>query len=182
MRQLSWISPQVVMCAATLLALSACGSDFIPSDFEVPTLFETEHFRIRPIRAADAANDYEAVMESIDIIHAALLSDTWPTQEFSLEENREDLARKERRFDRRRSFTYTVVSPDESKVLGCIYVNPGIGGPDAAVFMWVRKSAIGDGLDPLLEAAVREWMEEEWPFEWVVFPGRGKPSTDEETT
>jgi hypothetical protein len=170
------------MCLCVLAALSACASDFVPRDFEMPTLLETEHFRVRPIRAADATEDYEAVMESIDIIHARLLSDTWPTEEFTLEENREDLARKERRFDRRRSFTYTVTSLDESKVLGCVYINPGIGGPDAAVFMWVRRSALEEGLDPLLEAAVREWMEEEWPFEWVVYPGRPAPGPAEVTT
>ena len=170
-----------LLSLALLLALSACGSDFVPDEFEMPVLLETEHFRIRPIRVDDAEKDYEAVMESIDIIHAALLGDGWPTEDFTLEENREDLARKERRFARRTSFTYTVTSLDESKVLGCVYINPGIGGPDAAVFMWVRKSALAEGLDPLLETSVREWMQQEWPFEWVVFPGRDGPVPAQET-
>ena len=29
------------------------------------------------------------------------------------------------------------------------------------------------GMDALLEDAVRKWMDAEWPFEWVVYPGRG---------
>lgn len=160
-------------CLLLMLVLAGCGpSGFVPADFEISGGFETEQFRVRPITAADAEKDYEAVMESVDLIHSALLTDGWPGDGFTLEENRRQLAQKERRFARRGSFTYTVVSPDESRVLGCVYINEGIGGPDAAVFMWVRQSAYDDGLDPVLERAVRDWVEQEWPFEWVVYPGR----------
>ena len=161
------------VCCLLLLILLGCGSSgFVPSDFVVPTGFETPEFRVRPITAADAEKDYEAVMESIDIIHEALLSDKWPTASFTLQDNRRDLVEKERRFQRRTSFTYTVVTPDESQVLGSVYINKGRGGPDAAVFMWVRKFAYEEGLDPVLEEAVRVWIEREWPFGWVVYPGR----------
>ena len=156
-----------------LCLLAGCGSSrFVPDDFELPSGFETPEFRVRPITIADAEKDYEAVMESIEIIHASLLNDRWPTESFTLDENRRDLAAKERKFERRQSFTYTVVSLDESQVLGCVYINKGIGGPDAAVFMWVRRSVQDAGLDSLLEAAVRDWMEKDWPFEWIVYPGR----------
>jgi hypothetical protein len=168
-----------VVCCLLLVALAGCGSSrFVPDEFDPPKGFETSEFRVRPITAADAEKDYEAVMESIDIIHESLLGDSWPTESFTLEENRRDLAEKERRFERGTSFTYTVVSPDESQVLGCVYINEGQRGPDAAVFMWVRKSAHETGLDPLLEVAVREWMEQEWPFEWVVYPGRTAVQSD----
>lgn len=161
------------VCCLLLLVLAGCGSSgFVPDDFEVSPGFETPEFRVRPIRVADAERDYEAVMESVEIIHASLLGDSWPTDSFTLDDNRRDLAEKERRFDRRTSFTYTVVSLDEREVLGSVYINKGMRGPDAAVFMWVRKSAHEAGLDPVLEAAVRDWMEREWPFEWVVYPGR----------
>ena len=162
-----------VVCCLLLFILAGCGSSgFVPEDVEIPAGFETPEFRVRPITVADAEKDYEAVMESMEIIHASLFSDSWPTESFTLEENRRDLANKELRFERRTSFTYTVVSPDESQVLGCVYINKGQRGPDAAVFMWVRASAHDAGLDPVLEAAVREWMERDWPFEWVVYPGR----------
>lgn len=165
-----------VSCCLLLFLLAGCGSSgFVPDDFEIPTGFETAEFRVRPIAVADAEMDYEAVMESISIIHAALMNDGWPTESFTLEQNRQDLAKKERSLERRRSFTYTVISPDESRVLGCVYINKGIGGPDAAVFMWVRRSSYDDGLDPVLEAAVRAWIEREWPFKWVVYPGRTGP-------
>jgi hypothetical protein len=68
-----------------------------------------------------------------------------------------------------------VVTPDESRVLGCVYLYEGIGGPDAAVFLWVRSSEQEGGLDARLEAEVRDWVARDWPFEWVVYPGRGAP-------
>ena len=161
------------ICCLTLCVLAGCGSPrLVFDDFDLPSGFETAEFRVRPITVADAEKDYEAVMESIEIIHSSFFDDSWPTESFTLEENRRDLAAKERKFERRHSFTYTVVSADESRVLGCVYINKGIGGPDAAVFMWVRRSVHDAGLDSLLEAAVREWMERDWPFEWVVYPGR----------
>ncbi len=156
-----------------LLVVAGCGSsEFVPRDIEIPTGFETADFRVRPITVADAEKDYAAVVESVDLIHAALLGDRWPTASFTLEQNRSDLAKKERRFEQRKSFTFTVVSPDEERVLGCVYINKGRRGADAAVFMWVRQSSYDTGLDPVLESAVREWMEREWPFELVVYPGR----------
>lgn len=162
-----------------LLFVVGCGSGWLPGDYEVSRGFRTEQFSVRPIRLADAEMDYEAVMESIDLIHASLLSNSWPTESFTLEENRADLSRKERRFDQRKSFTYAVVTPDESRVLGSVYINRGIRGPDAAVFMWVRRTAHDEGLDPILEAAVRQWIEAEWPFEWVVYPGRDSAPASE---
>ena len=161
------------ICCLALCILAGCGSPrLVPEDFEPPSGFETAEFRVRPITVADAEKDYEAVMESIEIIHSSFLDDSWPTESFTLDENRRDLAAHERKFKRRHSFTFTVVSPDESRVLGCVYIYKGIGGPEAAVFMWVRRSVQDAGLDSLLEAAVRDWMERDWPFEWVVYPGR----------
>jgi hypothetical protein len=69
----------------------------------------------------------------------------------------------------RSSFAYTVVAPDGSRVLGCVYVYPDEQA-DAQVRMWVRRDAYE--LDGVLEQAVREWIEREWPFMRVSWPGR----------
>ncbi|MBN2054238.1 GNAT family N-acetyltransferase [bacterium] len=168
MKNLRWYL--VVSC------LIGCGTGaFLPADYPIPPGFETARYHVRPLLAADAVKDYEAVMESVDIIHAALLSGRWPADTFTLEQNRRDLAVKERRAAQRRSFTYTIVTPDEERVLGCIYINKGIGGPDAAVFLWIRRSAQEDGFDAEVEASVRTWIEEKWPFRRVVYPGRQEP-------
>jgi hypothetical protein len=38
----------------------------------------------------------------------------------------------------------------------------------------VRKSAWDDGLDPVLEGAVREWLATRWPFARVTFDERDR--------
>jgi hypothetical protein len=63
------------------------------------------------------------------------------------------------------------MSSDESTCLGCVYIYPA-DGADARVHMWVRASAWREGLDRVLEQAVRAWIHEAWPFETVVYPGR----------
>jgi hypothetical protein len=42
--------------------------------------------------------------------------------------------------------------------------------------MWVRRSAWEEGLDPLLEATVRDWLEREWPFQEIDWGDRAPPS------
>jgi hypothetical protein len=65
------------------------------------------------------------------------------------------------------------MSPDESRVLGCVYVDPAEKqGADAEVTLWVRVEEEGTGLEEELERAVREWIAAEWPFERVRWPGR----------
>lgn len=55
------------------------------------------------------------------------------------------------------------MAPDESRVLGCVYLYPS-ETHDVRVKMWVRRDAWEDGLDPVLEAAVRSWLGRDWPF------------------
>ena len=51
-------------------------------------------------------------------------------------------------------------------MLGCAYIDPS-DTHEARVWMWVRRDAYEDGLDPVVEAALREWLERDWPFERV---------------
>ena len=64
-----------------------------------------------------------------------------------------------------------MVAPDESVVLGCVYLDPS-ATHDVRVSLWVRRSAYQDGIDALLETAVREWVARRWPFEHVTFGKR----------
>lgn len=161
-----------LVCALSLFLLAGCGSsEFLPADFEIPTGFETEHFRLRPITVADAEKDYEAIMESVGLIRISLQYD-WPPDDYSLEDNRHTMESTVEAFRRRRNFTFVAVSLDESSVLGNVYINQGLDGPDAAIYMWVSQSAYNMGLAPLLESAVRDWINTEWPFETVAYRGR----------
>jgi hypothetical protein len=145
---------------------------FVPADFVVPCSFETPHFRLRMLSAADVDKDYEAVMESAALLHAIFGGD-WPTADFTREDNLHDLVEHQQEFERRQAFAYTVVSHDESTCLGCVYINPPRGhNTDARVHMWVRQRAFDQGLDPILFHAVKTWLEADWPFAHVLYPGR----------
>jgi hypothetical protein len=144
---------------------------FVPADFEVPAVLETGHFRLRMLSVDDLEKDYEAVIESRDLLHAS--GSTWPREGFTIEENLADLEWHQQEFLNRESFAYTVVSLDESRVLGCLYINPVKSGQaDARVHMWVRQSEYDKGLDPILFQTVKAWIASDWPFETVSYPGR----------
>jgi hypothetical protein len=40
---------------------------------------------------------------------------------------------------------------------------------DVEVRLWVRREAWSEGLDPLLEQTVKEWLSERWPFRSTVW-------------
>ncbi len=146
----------------------------------VPTELKTEEFVLRPIRAADAACDHAAVMETRQDLRVWEQS-AWPEENFSVEANRKDLVDLERRHAEHRAFTYTVVDPQDVECLGCVYIFPttatflakstvtAIGDDlwtdlDAVIYFWVRRSRMVTAMDGRLLAALRAWMREEWSF------------------
>ena len=83
----------------------------------------------------DVEKDYEAVMESQELLRSG--GSSWPREGFTLEENLADLKRHQQEFLNREAFAYTVVSIDESRVLGCVYIDPARkSDTDAEVYMW----------------------------------------------
>ena len=146
--------------------------------YHVSPGLRTEEFLLRPIQAADAQLDFEAVMESRDFLRSWEQS-TWPEDDFTVEANRADLEKLEQRRDNGESYTYTVMSPDETTCLGCVYIIPTDSRQIATyeiiqiderrwddyavvVYFWIRKSRLEDGLDQRLLASLGSWFEREW--------------------
>lgn len=156
------------------VTVMAQTNPFIPEDFEVPTVFETEHFRIRTLTVNDVVKDYDAVMSSLDHLQGIFGPESsWPSAELSFEQDLIDLGWHQKEFQIRSSFAYTVVSPDEERVLGCLYIFPTDKGDfDADITMWVRADVVKDGYDELLYNTVREWVAKVWPFQKPGYPGR----------
>lgn len=90
---------------------------------DVPGRLVTDEFVVRPILASDVAGDYDAVMESREFLRPWEQTG-WPADDFTLEDDLADVAMLQERHDARRAFTYTVVTPDESECLGCVYILP----------------------------------------------------------
>ena len=94
-----------------------------PADAPVPDELRTHEFLLRPLRATDVELDYDAVIASRELllIHS---SGRWPADGFALADNLADLEEHEREHEERVAFTYTVMNVDETRCLGCVYINP----------------------------------------------------------
>ena len=145
----------------------------VPQDFNVPQVLETERIRLRPLTIHDAVKDYAAVMESETRLRTVFRENgQWP-EGLTLEQNLIELGWHQVEFQSCTSFAYTVVSLDESRVLGCMYIYPTRkAGYDAEISMWVRQSEVESGLDEHLFETVRNWISRQWPLKNPGFPGR----------
>lgn len=146
----------------------------VPDNFLVPEKLETDKFRLRMLTINDVKKDYDAVMTSVDHLQGVFGSDSdWPKKDLTFEQDLIDLGWHQKEFQRRSSFAYTVMNLDESRCLGCMYIFPtDKEGFEAEVYMWVRKSELGNGLDKILFETVEKWIKEKWPFDKVLYPGR----------
>jgi hypothetical protein len=71
----------------------------------------------------DVVKDYDAVMTSLEHLKTIWPGGSWP-EGLTFEQDLIDLGWHQKEFQRRTSFAYTVVTPSESKVTGCVYINP----------------------------------------------------------
>ena len=126
------------------------------------------------LKVTDVVKDYDAVMTSADQLQGIFGPRfKWPAKDLSLEQDLIDLGWHQKEFQMRSSFAYTVMSLDESRCLGCVYIFPSRKeGFDAEVYMWLRKSELDKGLDPLFYKKIKKWIAENWPFKKVAYPGR----------
>ena len=166
-----------LLCLTLVMLFSvnifAQNAPFVPTDFAVPDTLENGHFRIRMLTVNDVVKDYDAVMTSIDHLQQMYPISSWPSKDLTFEQDLIDLGWHQKEFQMRSSFAYTVVSPDESEVIGCLYINPTTKGDyDARISMWIRTSVLDKGLDAILFNSVKDWIKKDWPFESVAYPRR----------
>lgn len=162
---------------------------WLPDDFAHPVRADLptgQH--LRPIRAADTAIDFPAVMGSRERLWR-IYGEAWgwPPATMTEEQDREDLARHEREIEAHESFNYALLDAGETELLGCVYVDPPekAGDADAEVSWWVVDRLVGTEVEAALDAFVPRWLAEDWPLrapryvgrdlswaEWVALPGR----------
>ena len=154
--------------------MSSAG--FVPDDFDPPRGSRLDQFLLAPLGVEHNESDHVAWMSSIAHIRATpgFESGDWPPHEgMSLAANRDDLEGHARDFVARTGFTYTVLRPGTSEVIGCVYIYPAEDADadhDARVASWVRADVAE--LDAKLHAAVSRWLAECWPFERVRYADR----------
>jgi hypothetical protein len=165
----------IALGAAELFSVAAYAQSnypFVDDGFEVPEQLVTEDIRLRMLTVNDVVKDFDAVISSAEYLGEIWPESDWP-KGLTLEQNLIDLGWHQGEFQNRTSFAYTVVTHDESKVVGCVYIYPSRKrGYDAEVYLWAREAALGSPPDSQLFEAVAEWMPAKWPFQNVAFPGR----------
>ncbi len=145
---------------------------FVPPEFVVPSSLETTQFRLEPLGPEHNEADYAAWTSSLEHIRSTpgFPDGKWPDDR-SIEDNLRDLRRHADHFAHRRGFTYTVLDPVTTDVIGRVYIYPDRGDPQrASVQSWVRASRAE--LDVPLWRAVSAWLEASWPFERVTYDER----------
>ena len=145
----------------------------VPDDFDVPKWVQTDRLRLRPLTIHDAVSDFDAVITSEERLRTVYdPGGDWPSS-LTLEQNIIELGWHQTEFQLRTSFAYTVVSLDETEVLGCVYIYPSMKDEyDAEITLWVRQSRVAEGLDLHLFETVESWIAEVWPFKKSAYPGR----------
>lgn len=157
---------------------------FFPETATVPAGLETEEFVLRPLRTTDVALDHAALMVSKEMLRR-WGRNTWPTDDFSLAENWEDLKKHEDEHLAREAFTFTVMDPTASECLGCVYLTPlprllrwakvdeeevaAVKADEASVRFWAIEPRLADDLDKRLFIALVGWLKRDWPFSRLLF-------------
>jgi len=159
---------------ATSQQPAAPAPSLIPASFNPPTRIETPGFTLVPLSPAVVKVDYDAYMSSVEHLQKTFTRSTdWPHAGISDADAMLDMQTEEGRFKARKSFAYSVLTPDGSRERGSVYVSPSpVAGYDAVVRMWVTKAEYDSGFDADLYKWVTAWVQKDWPFRKVAYPGR----------
>ena len=85
----------------------------IPATFNPPTLIETPHFKLVPLGPAVVKLDFDAYMSSVEHLQKTFSRSTnWPHAGISDADAMLDMQTEEGRFKARKSFAYSVLTPD----------------------------------------------------------------------
>ena len=159
---------------APAVAVASPRSSFVPADFTAPVLVEATGFKLVPLSPAVVKQDFDAYMSSIEHLQKTFSRSTnWPRAGITDADAMRDMEGEQGRFNSRKSFSYSVLTPDGSRERGSVYVQPSpVGGYDAVVKMWVTKADYDAGFDAELYTWVTAWVQANWPFKKVAYPGR----------
>lgn len=147
---------------------------FVPAAFHAPSQVLAAGFQLVPLGPELVKIDFDAYMSSIEHLQKTFSRSTaWPHKGISDAEAMQDMQAEQARFQNRKSFAYSVLTPDGRRERGCVYISPSpIMGYDAVVRLWVTQAEHDAGFDAELFEWVKRWIKSDWPFQHVAFPGR----------
>ncbi len=163
----------VLLFSAVVFA-SAQQQLFVPANFNVPREYRTTQFKLVPLGPDLASQDYQAYMSSIEHLQKTFTgSQNWPNRNITMADAMKDVEGEKSRFDARKSFTYSVLTLDGAKELGCVYISPSPKqGYEAVLRIWVTQEQFDRGFEAMLIPEVKKWLAAQWPFQKVAWPKR----------
>jgi GNAT superfamily N-acetyltransferase len=148
---------------------------WLPAGFEHPLRVEwRDGVHLRPIAASDVDIDYPAVMGDRDELWARYGEAWgWPPETMTPQQDAEDLSRHADEMVTHESFNYAILPADESRLYGCLYLDPLPGHPspplEAEASWWLVRDAPAE-LHADLDAFAHRWLATAWPFTRVHTP------------
>lgn len=148
--------------------------------------FAGDGFVVRPLVPSDAELDHAAVMASREFLFHWEQDPPYPPEDFSVAGNLVDLEKMDEAHQNGSRYTYSVLTADESQVLGCVYLLPNddrlyrtaevtshdgtdLSTVDVTVSFWVRPATWADGFERTLLSATLDWLRGDWSFAgWVI--------------
>jgi len=147
--------------------------------------FTRDGFIVRPLMPSDVALDYDAVMSSREFLFHWEQNPPYPSEDFSLEDNLQDIEKMCSAHRDGSRYTYTVMNAAETEALGCVYLIPNddrmyltaevtsrdgteLSTVDATVSFWVRPSTWDDGFERMLLGAILKWLHNDWSLKRPV--------------
>ncbi len=157
---------------------------FYPEPLPIPKLLKTAVFTLKPLTPTHVHLDYAALMSNIELLRL-WGGHNWPHVNFTLANNLQDLEWHDQEHRERIAFTYTVLSPNEDKCLGCVYINSltkvlpdneavlaALPPQTPIVRFWVIQSQLDNKLDLQLLDSLIAWFKSEWDFSRVLYHTR----------
>ena len=136
----------------------------------LPEPLKNPRFVLEPLAEKHAELDFEALMSCRGRLGEELQWGDWPLAEFTVRNNRDDLRDHHDEFVRHEAFAYTVLSPDRSRCLGCIYIERCADIDGAQLAFWVIDDAIE--IETRLVTEVVEWVHKAWGVRQILIPLR----------
>jgi virginiamycin B lyase len=157
----------VVASPTTPLAYATKKAAFVPETYLHPGPPKIGEYVWNILDPSILDQDYQALMDRAGRAGPMTLT---KAQDYA------ELKRHEWEFLNNTAFSWGILTPDKKLQIACVYINPSPKqGYDATVRLWVTKQGAEAGLEPQLEASVREWVKTKFPFKKVAFPGRDIP-------
>lgn len=144
------------------------------SNVKPPLKVERENYILEVLAPKHNERDYDAWTSSLESLKGILgPRNGWPEEVTSLEQNLKDLENHLREFENKEAFTYSILTLDKQKCIGCLYIRPTqIKKYSARVDFWFRDDS--KNYEEEFYIWIQSWLKISWKLEEACFPGRSE--------